>query len=210
MTTNNEQVIEKYNTKILLPKHPQVLALLEQDLEPLMHGDKIWSSTYVMMDYLMEHPPTRGERLMDIGCGWGLLSAFAAKQLGMQVTAVDADDDVLPFAKLHADINNANIEFIRKRFENITTADLKGIHTLVGTDICFWDELQPVLYNLIRRALKAGVEQIIFADPGRGPFHDLSDRCEANLNGRIEIHHCTDPLEESAELLIVEKDLQPY
>lgn len=210
MTADSTLIFEKHGIKILRHKHPSILALREQDLEPLMHGDKVWSSTYVMMDYLLAYPPPLGERLMDVGCGWGLLSVFAAKKLGMEVIAIDGDSDVLPFAELHASINNTHIALLRKRFENITTADLRGVHTLVGTDICFWDELQPILYNLIRRALKAGVEQIIFADPGRAPFHDLSDRCELHLNGRIEIHHCTEPLQESAELLIIEKDLQPY
>jgi len=210
MAADNTQLFEKHGIKILSPQHPSIQALLAQNLEPVMHGDKVWDSTYVMMDYFTASPPPVGARLMDVGCGWGLLSVFAAKKLGMEVIAVDADSDVLPFAELHAEINNTHIALLRKRFENITTADLRGVHTLVGTDICFWDELQPILYNLIRRALKAGVEQIIFADPGRGPFHDLSDRCEFHLNGRIEIHHCTEPITESAELLIVEKDLQPY
>src|SRR5699024_5053080 len=95
MAADNTQLFEKHGIKILSPQHPSIQALLAQNLEPVMHGDKVWDSTYVMMDYFTASPPPVGARLMDVGCGWGLLSVFAAKKLGMEVIAVDADSDVL-------------------------------------------------------------------------------------------------------------------
>lgn len=210
MSAPRADYLTKHNINILTPEHPRVLALEKQQFNPAIHGDKVWNSTYVMMDYLLSNPPPKNSKLMDVGCGWGLLSAFAAKELSLDVTAVDADANVLPYAMLHAEINNTRINTLHLEFDEIEEKHLSGVHTLVGVDICFWDKLQPSLYNLIERALSAGVKQIIYADPGRGPFHDLSDRCEAHLNGRVEIHYCTSPVEDGAELLIVEKDLLPY
>lgn len=210
MSAPSASFLTKHNINILTPDNPKALALEKKQYSPVIHGDKVWSSTYVLMDYLLDNPPPQNSRFMDVGCGWGLLSAFAAKELNLEVLAVDADPNVLPYALLHAEINNTHIQPLELEFDDVEAHHLAGVHTLVGVDICFWDKLQPSLYNLVQRALEAGVEQIIVADPGRGPFHDLSDRCETHLNGRVEIHHCTTPVEDSAELLIIEKDLLPY
>lgn len=210
MSAASADTLTKHGIHILTANHPQVLALEAQQFSPIIHGDKVWSSTYVVMDYLVENPPPAGSRFMEVGCGWGLLSAFAAKNLALDVIATDADGNVLPYALLHADINDTRIEAQALAFDDIQSEHLEGVHTLVGVDICFWDKLQPSLYNLIERALAAGVEKIIMADPGRGPFHDLTDRCELHLNGRVEFHHCDTPVTESSELLIVELDLLPY
>ena len=77
---------------------------------------------------------------------------------------------------------------------------------LSGADICFWDELTPVLYNLIRRALGQGVRRIIIADPGRSPFYALAERCQTHLNARLVERRTKTPKALSAELLIIDRD----
>ena len=59
----------------------------------------------------------------------------------------------------------------------------RELHTLMGTDICFWDEMTTPLFELIQRARAAGVEQVLIADPGRpatvlGPGRSL--RCTSS------------------------------
>lgn len=142
--------------------------------------------------------------MMDLGCGWGPLSLYAAKRLQQQVTAVDADPEVFPYLHLHADINDVQIKTLKRRFERLTGKDLTGVHTLAGADICFWDELTPVLFNLIRRAMKAGVQKVIIADPGRGPFYDLHERCETTFKTDLIEKRTSTPRVASADLLIVQ------
>ena len=77
---------------------------------------------------------------------------------------------------------------------------------ITGADICFWDELTPVLFNLIRRALDQGVQQVIIADPGRSPFYDLAERCKARFNARVVERRTQTPRALSADLLIVDRD----
>lgn len=38
-----------------------------------LHGHWVWQSSYLIMGYLHKHPLESGQRIMDIGCGWGLL-----------------------------------------------------------------------------------------------------------------------------------------
>ena len=54
---------------------------------------------------------------------------------------------------------------------------------IVGADICFWDDLTPILFNLIRRSQRAGVQKVIIADPNRSPFLALTARCKESLDG---------------------------
>jgi len=64
---------------------------------------------------------------------------------------------------------------MKKGLGGLTAQDLRGFDILVGADICFWDNLTPVLKRLINRALKAGVRMVLIADPGREPFCDLAE-----------------------------------
>ncbi|MBL7248911.1 class I SAM-dependent methyltransferase [Alloalcanivorax sp. C16-2] len=194
----------------LLRSGHRAVRRLKREHEPSIHGNKVWNSSFLIMDELTRLQ-RRGEvgpqtHLMDIGCGWGPLSIFAAKRLGCRVTAVDADADVFPYLALHAAINKVEVETLRCRFERLTKQRLAGVDVITGADICFWDELTPVLFNLIRRALGQGVKRIIIADPGRSPFYALAERCEARFNARVVERRTQTPRSLSADLLIVEGD----
>ena len=82
----------------------------------------------------------------------------------------------MEFVKTLNDVKR--VKFEAKRFEKITKKDLQGVHTLIGSEICFWDEMTGPLFNLIKRARAAGVKRILIADPGRSPFLQLVDRCD--------------------------------
>ena len=188
----------------LKPSHPLIRKLKRDLPTPCIHGDKVWDSSWLLMDELRRNPPPKGATLMDLGCGWGPLSVFAARRLGQQVIGVDADDGVFPYLQLHAELNGVQIETRQRRFEKLSGRDLAGITTLAGADICFWEELTPVLFNLIRRALKAGVQRILIADPGRDPFYQLAERCDKAFRARVVERKTSTPKAALADLLIVE------
>ena len=129
------------------------------------------------MDYLQKNPITKGSRVLELGCGWGLASIYCAKTFGADVTAIDADDAVFPYLKLHAEVNGTTIKTRRQRFEKISKLQLSAYDLVIGADICFWDELSDVLYHLVNRAVNAGVKKIVLTDPERSPFFDLANRC---------------------------------
>lgn len=189
---------------VLKPAHPLIRKLKRELPTPCIHGDKVWNSSWLLMDELRRHPPAAGATLMDLGCGWGPLGIYAARRLDQRVIAVDADDGVFPYVQLHADLNRVTIETRQRRFERLGARDLQGVSTLAGADICFWEELTPVLFNLIRRALKAGVQRILIADPGRDPFYALAERCEKAFPTRVVERKTSTPVKAIADLLIVE------
>jgi predicted nicotinamide N-methyase len=169
-----------------------------------IHGDKIWFSSYLIMDYLDVVPLRKGGRMMEVGCGWGLLAIHCARKFNARVTAVDADPNVFPYLRLHADTNRARVRTRCMRYQSIPYKRLKGLDLLAGGDICFWDELVNPLFSLIRRAVRAQVEIIVIADPGRGPFLKLAKRCRLTFRGTQLLPWSIDkPLKKDGYLLII-------
>ena len=164
--------------------HPAARRLKRQQAGHRAHGNKVWLSSFVLLDYLYDNPLPTACKALDLGCGWGFSSVFLAKQFTADVTAVDIDASVEPFVALQSELNDTSVQFRCSRFERLTGRELGQHHTIIGADICFWDELADTLYKLIRRALRAGCQQIILADPGRPPFWALTERALLQLDGQ--------------------------
>ena len=190
--------------KVADSKHPEIRRLKRLGYEPSIHGTKVWRSCYAMMEFLEKDKHKAGTRIMDVGCGWGVLSAYLAKRFKADVLAVDADGDLEPYVALHAELNGLELDFLQAKFQQLTVADFEDFDMVVGTDICFWDELTEPLYKMIRRALRGGVKRVIIGDPGRPPFWELSEKCSRKFDATT-IAQCTEePIKTKKHLLIIE------
>ena len=176
MTTKRKPRTElsAHGVRCLLSRHPRIKQL-KRKYRPDSHGNKVWKTSWMLMDYLSGNGTIADGVALDIGCGWGLSGIFLAKQFNARVTGVDIDSEILPFLQLHAEINDVDIQFLNKGYDQIGKSQLQGVDLMVGTDICFWEELIDPLRRLIHRARRAGVKQIFIADPGRPTFEDLSE-----------------------------------
>ena len=107
------------------------------------------------------------------------------------MTGVDIDSDVFPYLEALATANGVEVSHHRSRFERLTTRRLGRQHLIVGSDVCFWDEMSTPLFNLIRRAERGGATRVVIADPGRAPFRALVSRCEerwgASESARVKV-----------------------
>ncbi len=191
-----------YGVTILKASHPRVRAL-KKDHEPEIHGDRFWNSSYLIMDFLERQGLPAGSRVMEVGCGWGLLGIYCASKHGAEVVGVDADAKVFPYLHLHAEVNGVALQTRRSRFEKLTKSQLAGTRVVLGADICFWDEMIDPLYRMIRKASRAGVEQIVLADPGRPPFDELCERAKKDLGGEVKEWEVSRPVKTHGWLLIV-------
>lgn len=196
-----------YGVKILNSNHPEIRRLKREGHVAEIHGNKFWNSSFLIMDYLKKNPLKKNVRVLEIGCGWGLLGIFCAREFNAKVTGIDADANVLPFLELHASVNDVSITGKRMTFQQMTVEKLKGFDVILGADICFWDEMAVLLYNLVGRAMKAGVQQVMIADPCRPPFSDLSERCIEKYGDKAEVVEkwLSRPVHASGEILIVRK-----
>ena len=205
MSSTEKHIKEVRGLKIYKKKHKTIKKLLKDTSTPEIHGDKVWYSSYLILDYLLENPPKKKANIMDIGCGWGILSIHCSKDFKANVTAVDADKNVFPFLEKHAKLNKVKIISKVSRFENLKASLIAEQDVIVGGDICFWNELIEPLYKLIKRAVKNGVGTIIIGDPGRSPFLKLAKRCKKEFNAELLEVDLTDPEEEDGYLLIIKQ-----
>lgn len=192
-----------FDLEVLNSSHKDIRRL-KRNYPTSIHGNKFWSSSYLLMDYFTQNNLQAGTKVLELGCGWGLASIWLNKNQNTINTAVDADADVFPYLDLHASINNAQVETWQTRFEKITTGQLDEFDVVIAADVCFWDELTRIHFNLIRRALKAGVEKIIYADPEREPFLELAQMCSDKLFADIHEVDLTPDIKAHGGLMVIE------
>lgn len=198
---NADHVITYKGVKAFKATHPEIKKLKRKNEAPSIHGNKIWDSSFVLMDFLRRWPPGDSLSVLDIGCGWGVLSSYIAREFDANVTGMDADEAVKPYFDYHADKNKVELDFSVGTMDSLKKKSLKDVDMLVGADICFWPELGRDWKKLIKRALDAGVEQIYVADPGRSPFWDLVKHCEKNYGGEVWSHDIKKPFKSEKYIL---------
>ena len=105
---------------------------------------------------------------------------------------------------LHAEVNSLKMTREKKTFKQLTVSYLSSFDVIMGADICFWDQMADELFKLIKRSEKAGVRQVLIADPCRPPFSALASRCQDRLS-KVEVleKFLKRPVNASGEILIV-------
>jgi len=162
-----------YGLKVLQSPHRDIRRLKRENA-PSLHGYKQWGAGWLLIDYIRRCGMRPNSRVMDLGCGWGLVGIYCARYFGARVTAVDKDPAVFPFLRLHARINGVTVKTLQSGFEKLRRRELAQVDVLVGSDICFWDSMVNSLRLLILRALRCGVRAVVLSDPGRETFEELA------------------------------------
>jgi SAM-dependent methyltransferase len=142
-------------------------------------------------------------RVLDLGCGWGLVGIACAKTFQAQVTGLDADAAVFPYLQLHAQRNGVHLSMRHGTFADLAPQDLRAFDLILGADICFWEELVDPLYQLVRQGVAAGVAEILIADPSRPPFDELCARCVAQGDAEVFTWTITTPVADTGRILRV-------
>lgn len=167
------------NTRVLAPSHvPELRLHLADDAVALweMTEEQLgelglpppfwafaWAGGQALARYVLDHPETvRGQRVLDVASGSGLVAIAAMKAGAASAIAVDIDVFAADAAKLNAELNSVLVE--------TSDADPVGKPTdadviLVG-DLFYDRDLAPrVLDWLI--ALQREGKRILIGDPGR-------------------------------------------
>ncbi|WP_188149561.1 class I SAM-dependent methyltransferase [Teredinibacter waterburyi] len=171
--------------KVLKNKSPILKEHIKNTEAPSLYGHQVWKSSFLLMEYLSENPLVDNQRVMDVGCGWGLLGIFCAKHFASDALLVDADHRVFPYVGFHQDLNEVSVQTSHTSFGDLAHKDFAEQDVVVGADICFWPELTTQLRSMFVRALEAGVKRIILADPGRKTFHQLADFFSTHYNATV-------------------------
>lgn len=205
----HKQERQAFGLTVLYQGHPEVRRLQQEAARPSLHGQQVWRSSYLLMDYLQQRSLRPGTRVLELGCGWGLVGIYCAKTFNAYVTGIDADEAVFPYLQLHAQLNGVNIDTRQCTFKHFPAQDLAAFDLIVGTDICFWDELVDPLHRLVRHGIKAGVAEILIADPHRSPFDELCARCAKTCDAEVLDWGIKRPMKVRGKILRVVGDARP-
>lgn len=177
--------------------HPEIKKNYKAYGRPTEFGNKVWDTSLTLIDHLQGalNPPHK-LNVLEIGCGWGILGVYLAKEHQCNVVCTDIDERVLPIAELHANINNVSIKTDQKSISDLTLDYLKDFDLIIGAEVCYSAEVSKQIIQLFKRAKKAKVSQFLIGDPGRPDFFDCYElsrqlftteliKLPGNKNGKI-------------------------
>jgi predicted nicotinamide N-methyase len=114
-----------------------------------------WASGQVLAHYLLDNPAAaRGKRVLDFGCGSGVVAVAAAMAGAEKVIACDIDPLALVATRVNAGLNGVTLEYARDFWEVDGAVDL-----IIGADVLYDRENFPWLTRFVERA-----PQVLIAD----------------------------------------------
>ena len=201
---SEHHIIQHSGLKILRSSHPDVRKIKREQQGHSAHGNKVWRSSFALIDYLETYPIEAASNVLEIGCGWGLSGLFLTKNQGANVTGIDIDATVQPYFELQNSMNGCDIAFQERGFESLKKDELRNYQYIIGSDICFWDEMTEPLFELLQKATESDVKKILIADPGRPPFWALVDRCAETFNSEVITRRLYSPWKSEKYILVIE------
>ena len=161
-----------YGVALLHGNHKKILPL-KRRYKPTEHGHRVWPMSWLLIDYLEKTQWVANKRVLDVGCGWGLMGIYCAKEQGAVVTCADIDEAVGPYVETMAEANTTEVRYLPLGIDMLQRDFLQTVDVIISADICYSEDLIDSLRRLILRAKKAAVQHVLIADPGRWPFEDL-------------------------------------
>ena len=178
-----ETFLEVPGHRLRLTRVADAEALLA-DIEPVTFADderlpywaELWPSAVALSHYLVRHVDLQGRRVLELGCGLGLVSVVAALQ-GAWVLCTDHEEAALAFARRNAQGNACRS--VRFRLVDWCRPALRRRYDcIVAADVIYEARSFAPLAALLQRYLARGGMAVI-AEPGRtnsAPFFSLLKR----------------------------------
>ena len=165
-----------HGVKALKPNHPEVAQLQREGYQPSDFGSRIWRSSYLLIDYLSDRSFEDTNDVIELGCGWGLAGTYLQKWHDVEVTATDIDADVFPYQQLLCRHNGVAMRTQQCSLSGLCRENLKQVDLMIGADICYSETNASDLESLCHRLADQGGGELILADSGRPPFHQLAEK----------------------------------
>ncbi len=150
---------------------------------------KPWEASLVLADYLAGITVDPQERILEIGCGLGLVGVVASS-FGHKVTMTEYNPDALNFARANAEINlpalRSNLEICKLDWNHPRLDET--FDRIIGSEILYSEKDYGPLMELFKACLRPGGE-IILAEGVRktsmGFFREMSGILEIRAEKRI-------------------------
>lgn len=142
--------------------------LTEKDFGPderMPYWADLWPSALFLARLLRESGSLRGQQVVELGAGLGLVAVTAA-QLGAQVTATDYFEDAVRFMEANAALNGVSLEARCMDWRHLP-AGLEAQQVLAADVLYESRMVQPVAEAIAQLLVPGGTARI--TDPLRSP-----------------------------------------
>src|SRR5579872_6302245 len=168
--------VEIGDTNVVIEKPRSAEELIrEEDFE---HDERLpyWAELWPSAQMLARSLPPAGGRLLELGCGVGLVTAIALTA-GWNVVATDYYEDALLFTRLNA-LAIARAKPETRLVDWRDMPDLGQFDAVVGADVLYEQPYPGLIASAIARTLApSGVALIV--DPNRVHAPAFTPACEA-------------------------------
>lgn len=107
-----------------------------------------WASGQVLARFILDNPEwVRGKRVLDFGCGSGVVAIAANMAGAKEAIACDIDPLAIEVSKLNAELNGVSLEYADDFYKVQGEVDL-----LVAADVLYDRENLPWLSTFVERA----------------------------------------------------------
>jgi predicted nicotinamide N-methyase len=160
-TANTELVIRGEKFNFFIPQSIENFVDHEDVFHEFPLWAKIWEASIILADHLAGIPPDPQKRMLEIGCGLGVVG-IVASHFGHRVTLTEYSTDALNFARANAQRNNrSDMEFSRLDWK---APRIDGrFDYLVGSEVVYKEEDYQPLRKIFGSTLRPG-GQIILAE----------------------------------------------
>lgn len=126
-----------------------------------------WAGGTALARYILDTPEiVAGRRVLDLGCGGGLVAIAAAKAGARKVSAVDIDPAAVAATRLAAAANGVEIAVTRA---NGLVGEPPPIDLILAGDLFYASRLAARATTFLARCRAAGIG-VLVGDPGRAPL----------------------------------------
>ncbi len=136
---------------------------------------KVWPGSFVLETYLRRKVACEGRRLLELGCGVGVLSLLAARLGFASITASDVEENALLFTRANV-LKNGLEDVIEVAAVDVTRPGRdprlpEPFDVIAASEILYLDELHGPLLNFIERHLADGGQAVFCTDTARRKPH---------------------------------------
>ncbi len=158
-TEEKTVVIRGRSFTLVTPKFIEEFIDPENPVHAFPLWAKAWEASWVLADFLAGMAAEPGKRLIEIGCGLGLVG-IVASSFGHEVVMTEHNPDALAFARANAESNRcADIGIIDLDWNS--PAVYGQFDLVVGSEVVYHEKDFEPLKNLFERLMKPEGEVIL-------------------------------------------------